>query len=71
MQEASEEDEDDPEDEVVTEVEVENEDEMVASKKGKKVKLGRREIAAIRTTVPTTGTKSAVEQSKRRERSSR
>ena len=71
MQEASEEDEDDPEDEVVTEVEVENEDEVVPSKKGKKVKLGRHEIAAIRTTVPTTGTKSAVEQSKRRERSSR
>ena len=44
----------------------ENEDEagfekkVVASKKGK-AKLGRREITAIRTTVPTTGTKSAVE----------
>ena len=44
---------------------------VVESKKGKKAKLGRREIAAIRTTVPTTGTKSALEHSKRRERSSR
>ena len=48
-----------------------DEKKVVESKKGKKAKLGRREIAAIRTTVPTTGTKSAIEHSKRRERSSR
>jgi hypothetical protein len=60
-------DDDDDEDES----EDENEKKVVASKKGKKAKLGRREIAAIRTTVPTTGTKSAVEHSKRREHSSR
>jgi hypothetical protein len=62
-------------DEVVSKDEVESEDESekeeVASKKGKKAKPGRREIAAIRTTVPTTGSKSAVEHSKRRERSPR
>ena len=51
--------------------EQENEKKVVASKKGKKAKLGRCDIAAIRTTVPTTGTKSAVEHSKRREHSSR
>lgn len=62
---------DDDEDEDEPEDEDENEKKVVASKKGKKAKLGRREIAAIRTTVPTTGTKSAVEHSKRRERSSR
>ena len=58
-------------DEVEEEDEHENEKKLVASKKGKKAKLGRCEIAAIRTTVPTTGTKSALEHSKRRERSSR
>jgi hypothetical protein len=71
MQEVSDEDDVDPEEEVATEVEDENEKKVVVSKKGKKIKLGRREIAAIRTTVPTTGSKSAVEHSKRRERSSR
>ena len=60
-------------DEDVVESEDDDEDEkkVVESKKGKKAKLGRREIAAIRTTVPTTGTKSAIEHSKCRERSSR
>jgi hypothetical protein len=59
------------EDDIEVEDEDDNEKKVVASKKGKKAKLGRREIAAIRTTVPTTGTKSAVDHSKRRERSSR
>lgn len=60
-------------DEVESKDEVESEKEEVVSKKGKKpeTKPGRREIAAIRTTVPTTGSKSAVEHSKRRERSPR
>jgi hypothetical protein len=61
----------DDDDDVENEDEVEFEKRVVASKKGKKANLGRKEIAAIRTTVPTTGTKSAVEYSKRRERSSR
>ncbi|KAF8808307.1 hypothetical protein BYT27DRAFT_7222942 [Phlegmacium glaucopus] len=45
----------------------ESEEEEVVSKKGKKFKPGRREIAAVRVTVPTTGSKSAsaTEQSKR------
>ena len=57
--------------------EVENEDgcenKEVVSKKGKKAKSkpGRHQIAAIRTTVPMTGSKSAVEHSKRREQSPR
>ena len=80
MQEVESEDEDETEDEDEKEVEIENEDEdevekkVVVSKKGKKsekAKLGCSHIAAIRTTVPTTGTKSAVEHSKPRERSSR
>ena len=73
-QEVSEEDEVEPQVEIATEVEEsEDEDEgnkVVVSKKGKEAKLGCFEIAAIRTTVPTTGSKS-VERSKRRERSLR
>jgi hypothetical protein len=77
MQEVSDEENIESEDNVEKGVESESEEgverkkKVVVSKKGKKPKLGRREIAAIRTTVPTTGTKSAVEHSKRRERSSR
>jgi len=51
--------------------EPESEEEDVLSKKGKRFKPGRREIAAVRVTVPTTGSKSAAEHSKRRERSPR
>ena len=47
----------------------ESEKEEVLSKKGKNVKPGRCEIAAIQTSVPTTGSKSALEHSKLRERS--
>ncbi|KIM49896.1 hypothetical protein M413DRAFT_43621, partial [Hebeloma cylindrosporum] len=71
-QEGGDEDEVESKDEVESEDEIESEKEEVVSKKGKKAKKakpGRREIAAIRTTVPTTGSKSAVEHSKRRERS--
>jgi len=61
------------EDEVASKGEVESENESekeeVVPKKGKKAKPGHREIAAIQTTVPTMGSKSAVEHSKRRERS--
>ena len=66
-----------PEDEEGSEEdEVESEDEAgsekeVTSKKGNKAKPGRHEIAAIRTTAPTTGSQSAVEHSKRRQRSPR
>jgi hypothetical protein len=58
--------------EIESEDEGEDEKEVVGSKKGKKAKKakhGRRDIEAIRSTVPTTGSKSAVELSKRRERS--
>ena len=79
VQEGSDEDEAESEDSDEGEVEsveskdeVDSEKEEVVSKKGKKAKAGRREIAAIRTTVPTTGSKSAVEHAKRRsERSPR
>jgi hypothetical protein len=73
VQEAAEDDEveTDDDDDVENEDEVGFEKKVVASKKGK-AKLGCREITAIRTTVPTTGTKSAVEYrdsgGKRRER---
>lgn len=70
-QEGSDEDDVESKDDVESEDEDESEKEEVVSKKGKKAKPRRCEIAAIRTTVPTTGSKSAVEHSKRRERSSR
>lgn len=42
-----------------------------SSKKGKRAKPGRQEIAAARRTVPTTGSKSALAAAKKRERSAR
>ena len=59
------------EDELESRDEIESDQEEVVCKKGKKVKPGRHEIAAFRTTVPTTGFKSAVEHSKHRQRSPR
>ena len=80
MQGDSEDDDDESRGEIETEVEVENKDgaecekDVIGSKKGKKAKkakLGHHEIEAIWSTVPTTGTKSAVEHSKHHEWSPR
>ena len=77
MQMDSDEDEVEVEDDDESDGEVENEDgcenKEVVSKKGKmaKSKPGHCQIAAIRTTVPTTGSKSAVEHSKHHEQSPR
>ena len=75
MQMDSDKDEVEVEDDNESDGEVENEDgcenKEVASKKGKKVQTGTCQIAAVRTTVPTTGSKSAVEHSKHNEQSPR
>ena len=58
----------DEEDSLASELESEEEE---VTKKGKKAKPGCDEIAAVRVTVPTTGSKSAASHLKRRERSPR
>jgi hypothetical protein len=74
MQEVTDDEEVENEDILENDVEIESDErkkKVVVTKKGKKPKPGRRDIAAIRTSIPTTGTKSALEHSKRRERSPR